>query len=204
LLALQRRVGNRRVARLLARHPAIVAPAAPATAPPEHELWAERTTEPNIPLAQEIDRLEQLNADAFLRERDIVELRASTYGPNHDQDVRELEAIEFIATNRKIAPHRYIDPYKHNDQNAVDRLNTRLVIEAGIRENGSLEESIDEIKRPKYNEHNIWAIENEAHEFVSSTASTPALPNSGRAPGRRRRSATRRPTLSSQTRAAAA
>jgi len=165
VLALQRGVGNRSVARLLARHPAIAAPAAPVLAPPEHASWAAQTTEPNIPLAQEIDRLEQLSADAFLRERDIVELRASSYGPNHDQDVRELEAIEFIATNRKITPHRYIDPYKHNDQNAVDRLNTRLVIEAGIRENGSLQQSIDEIKRPKYNEHNIWAIENEAHEF---------------------------------------
>lgn len=165
VLALQRGVGNRSVARLLARQPAITAPAAPAAAPPEHQLWAEQTTEPNIPLAQEIDRLEQLSADAFLRERDIVELRASTYGPHHDQDVRELEAIEFIATNRKIVPHRYIDPYKHDDQNAVDRLNTRLVIEAGIRENGSLKQSMDEIKRPKYNEHNIWAIESEAHEF---------------------------------------
>ena len=165
MLALQRSVGNRSAARLLARHPAIAAPAAPATAALEHQLWAEQTTEPNIPLAQEIDRLEQLSADAFLRERDIVELRASTYGPNHDQDVRELEAIEFIASDRKITPHRYIDPYKHSDQNAVDRLNTRLVIEAGIRENGSLKQSIDEIKRPKYNEHNIWAIKNEAHEF---------------------------------------
>jgi hypothetical protein len=155
VLALQRSVGNRSVARLLARHPAIAAPAAPAIAPPEHQLWAEQTTEPNIRLAQEIDRLERLSADAFLRERDIVELRASTYGPNHDQDVRELEAIEFIARDRKITPHRFIDPYKHNDQNAVDRLNTRLVIEAGIRENGSLRKSIDEIKRPKYNEHNI-------------------------------------------------
>jgi hypothetical protein len=150
---------------MLARHPVIDAPAAPVNAPPEHQLWAEQTTEPNIPLAQEVDRLERLSADAFLRERDIVELRASTYGPHHDQDVRELEAIEFIATNRKITPHRYIDPYQHNDQNAVDRLNTRLVIEAGIRENGSLKQSIDEIKRPKYNEHNIWAIEHEAHEF---------------------------------------
>lgn len=173
MLALRQGVGNRSVARLLARRPATASPAAPATAvaaspaaaPSEHELWAEQTTKPNIPLAQEIDRLEQLSADAFLRERDVVELRASTYGPHHDQDVRELEAIEFIATKRKVAPHRYIDPYKHDDQNAVDRLNTRLVIEAGIRENGSLKKSIDEVKRPKYNEHNIWAIENEAHDF---------------------------------------
>ncbi|HXJ80894.1 MAG TPA: hypothetical protein VMS64_19725 [Candidatus Methylomirabilis sp.] len=173
VLALQRSHGNRRVARIvsqqLARQPAAVAaPPAPAGAPPApaDRSWADQTTSANKPLGKEIDELDKLTGEAFLQERENVAVRASRYGPDHDHDVVELEAIEFLAAQRGVAPLAYRDEYYSHDGDGMRRRNIRVVLEAGIRETGSLAEAADRIDHQSQSvKLDISAIEIEANAF---------------------------------------
>jgi hypothetical protein len=166
VLALQRSHGNRRVARIasqrLARQPAAVAqPPSPAD-----RSWAEQTTEPNQPLGKEIDELEKLKGEAFLQERENAAVRASRYGPDHDRDVLEIEAIEFLSAQRGLAPLAYRDQYYSHDGDGMGRRNIRVLLEAGIRDTGSLKKASDLIEhRSKSVEIDLWGIENEANAF---------------------------------------
>jgi hypothetical protein len=166
VLALQRSHGNRRVARLvsqrLARQPAVVA----APPLPAERSWAEKTTSPNKPLGTEIDELGKLTGEAFLEERESAAVRASRYGPDHDRDILELEAIEFLAAQRGLAPLEYRDEYYSHDGDGIRRRNIRVVLEAGIRETGSLKQAADRIEhRSRSVELDISAIEIEANTF---------------------------------------
>ena len=166
VLALQRSHGNRRVARIvsqqLARQPAAVtAPPAPA-----ERSWADQTTSANKPLGQEIDDLDKLTGEAFLQERENAAVRASRYGPDHEHDVLELEAIEFLAAQRGVAPLAYRDEYYSHDGDGMRRRNIRVVLEAGIRETGSLKEATDRIEHQSRSvKLDISAIEIEANAF---------------------------------------
>jgi hypothetical protein len=173
VLALQRSHGNRRVARIvsqqLARQPAAVAaPPPPAAAPPApaDRSWADQTTSANKPLGKEIDELDKLRGDAFLQERENAAVRASRYGPDHDHDVLELEALEFLAAQRGVAPLAYRDEYYSHDGDGMRRRNIRVVLEAGIRETGSLKEAADRIEHQSRSvKLDISAIEIEANAF---------------------------------------
>jgi hypothetical protein len=166
VLALQRSHGNRRVARIvsqqLARQPAAVtAPPAPA-----ERSWADQTTSANKPLGKEIDDLDKLTGEAFLQERENAAVRASRYGPDHEHDVLELEAIEFLAAQRGVAPLAYRDEYYSHDGDGMRRRNIRVVLEAGIRETGSLKEATDRIEHQSRSvKLDISAIEIEANAF---------------------------------------
>ena len=166
VLALQRSHGNRRVARIvsqqLARQPAAVtAPPAPA-----ERSWADQTTSANKPLGKEIDELDKLTGEAFLQERENAAVRASRYGPDHEHDVLELEAIEFLAAQRGVAPLAYRDEYYSHDGDGMRRRNIRVVLEAGIRETGSLKEATDRIEHQSRSvKLEISAIEIEANAF---------------------------------------
>ena len=166
VLALQRSHGNRRVARIvsqqLARAPAAVA-APPA---PADRSWADQTTSANQPLGKEIDELDKLTGEAFLQERENAAVRASRYGPDHDHDVLELEAIEFLAAQRGVAPLAYRDEYYSHDGDGMRRRNIRVVLEAGIRETGSLKDARERIEHQSQSvKLDISAIEIEANAF---------------------------------------
>jgi len=166
VLALQRRYGNRRVARDLSarvrRQPITkqapappstgeqttspnkpIAPKAPAKPEAVHLSWVEQTTVPNKPIATELDALETFSNDELLRKRDELALKASVrLDDKHAQYERSLEAAEFLASRRGIAPLKYADPYHFSDQHAIKRRNVRAVLEQGVRETGSLKKSI--------------------------------------------------------------
>jgi len=166
VIALQHTHGNRQVARIasqrLARQPAAVA----APPPPADRSWAEQTTDPNKPLGKEIDELAKLTSEAFLQERESVAVRASRYGPDHDRDVLELEAIEFVAAQRRLDPLVRRDDYYSHDGDGMQRRNIRVLLEAGIRDTGSLKKAADKIEhRSKSVELDISAIETEANAF---------------------------------------
>ena len=166
VLALQRSHGNRRVARSvaqrLARQPAAVAP----PPPPANRSWAEQTTNANKPLGKEIDELEKLSGEAFLQERESAAVRASRNGPDHERDVREIEAIEFLAAQRGLAPLAYRDEYYNHDGDGMRRRNIRVLLEAGIRETGSLKKAADLIEhRSRSVELDLSGIESEANAF---------------------------------------
>ena len=166
VLAVQRSHGNRRAARIvsqqLARQPAVIA----APPPPAGRLWAEQTTDPNRPLGTEIDELSKLTADAFLEERERAALRASRFGPDHERDVLELEAIEFLAAQRRVAPRARRDDYYSHDGDGMQRRNIRVLLEAGISETGSLKKAADKIEhRSQGVERDLSGIESEANAF---------------------------------------
>ena len=166
VLALQRSHGNRRVARgvvqRLARRPAAVA----APPPPADRPWAEQTTDANKPLGKEIDELEKLTGEAFLQERESAAVRASRYGPDHERDIQEIEAIEFLAAQRGLAPLAHRDEYYSHDGDGMRRRNIRVLLEAGIRETGSLKKAAERIEhRSKSVELDLSGIESEANVF---------------------------------------
>ena len=133
---------------------------------PADRSWAEKTTDANKPLGKEIDELQKLSGEAFLQERESAVVRASRYGPDHEQDVLEIEALEFLATQRGLAPLAYRDEYYSHDGDGMRRRNIRVVLEAGIRETGSLERAKELIEhRSRSVELDISAIESEANAF---------------------------------------
>lgn len=157
MLALQRSHGNRRVARAvsqrLARQPADAS-------------WAGQTTVRNVPLGKEIDELEKLTPEAFLQERESAVVRASRYGPDHERDVREIEAIEFLAAQRGLAPLARRDDYYSHDGDGMQRRNIRVLLETGIRETGSLKKAAELIEhRSKSVSLDLAGIESEANAF---------------------------------------
>ena len=165
VLGLQRSHGNQAVARSVsqrvARQPATDAPPAPAG-----RSWAEQTTVENKPLGTEIDTLAKLTDDALANEREIVAVRASRYDRNHDEDVLELEAIEFLAAQRGLSPLKYRDETYNHEGDGVARRNVRWLLEAGIRETGSLSKAEDRIDHQSSSvKTNIDAIRLEADAF---------------------------------------
>jgi hypothetical protein len=137
-----------------------------APPPPAGRLWAEQTTDPNRPLGTEIDELSKLTADAFLEERERAALRASRFGPDHERDVLELEAIEFLAAQRRVAPRARRDDYYSHDGDGMQRRNIRVLLEAGISETGSLKKAADKIEhRSQGVERDLSGIESEANAF---------------------------------------
>lgn len=166
LLALQRTHGNRRVARAVSQRLARQPLEAAAAPPPPGLSWTEKTTSANRPLAKEIDELGKLTGEAFLGEREIAAVRASRYGPDHERDVLEIEAIEFLAAQRGLAPLERRDDYYSHEGDGMRRRDIRVLLEAGIRETGSLKQAADLIEhRSKSVELDLSGIESEANAF---------------------------------------
>jgi hypothetical protein len=166
VLRLQRKLGNRLVTQLVSRK---AKPAAPP-AQPSPPSWASQTTAANRALAQEIDELEKLDEKEFLRRRAEMLSKASIWGDDkHVQYERTLEAIEFLAAQRGVKPLEADDSYRRSsDRSTARRRTVRLVIEEGIRETGSLNESIDGLTHaPKDWEMDFDFFRKEADEFGS-------------------------------------
>lgn len=179
LLSLQQTHGNRAVARSLSRRwlarqpgtkekPGSSAPPPPPS--PRHVSWAEQTTAANRPLGTEIDALEKLTDDELRKKYEEIAIKAARfYDDKHADYERQLEAVEFLASQRGVKPLAF-----ENDQygdRAIRRRNVRVVIEAGIRETGSLEKSIDTMNVTNDVRDDVEFIEREAdawgREFTS-------------------------------------
>ena len=169
VVALNAKYGNRRVARSLshrlARQPVKLDPSQAALESPRLP-WVEQTTFENRGLATEVDELERLSDEQLRAQREIVAMRASKWGDGrHEEYERTLEAIEFLSSRRAIAPLAYQDAYYCNDQHAIRRRNVRVVIEAGVRETGSLKKSIEGMRQSKDIEPDVDFFEREAERF---------------------------------------
>lgn len=164
LLRLQHKVGNRQVAALVARRQLARRPAPP----PPKATWASQTTVPNKALGGEIDELDKLDEKDLVRRREELLAKASKWdGDKHKQYGRSLEAIEFVAAQRGLKPIALTGDYRMaSDKSTARRRTVRLLIEDGIRQTGSLEDSIDGLTHaPKEFEADFDFFRKEAKEF---------------------------------------
>jgi hypothetical protein len=165
------------------------APAAPAVAvqrkPDDSELhWvsvglatqprqkpspaSDQATPENQQLAAEIDAVEQLSDADLLKSR--RELQSENLSKDDRQrDLLTLQATEFVAHRRELAPAKFETPPTGLSRKSADRLrrfNVRALIETGIRETGSLKRALTLYPRTGEVEGEYQAIEAEAATFA--------------------------------------
>jgi hypothetical protein len=182
-LDLQRTVGNRRlardVARRLARTPSVTdprrprpaaatAPPPPRAAPPPHHLpWVKQTTTQNKGIASEIDMFELLTDEQLRNKREEFALKASTPADDkHAQYETTLQAIEFVAASRSLGPLQFQNKTYTGAVSAGRRRNVRTVIEEGIRQTGSLKKSISGMTVTSDVKDDVEFFEREAEQFA--------------------------------------
>jgi hypothetical protein len=148
-------LGNRgfgNYVRTLSRQPVQQAPPQPPThavtvylgtgaPPPIHA--AVRSTKDNRELAELIDAIDKLgNADVIERRRvEMLQAQAKS-GVDHRSHELALEAAEYVATYRGLAP---LKPYYTVDTPDTHRQNIRVGLEEGIREHHSFKDAFAEI-----------------------------------------------------------
>ena len=160
--SLQRLYGNRFVARQVSRQL--------MRAPPKdaHPSWADQTTFANRALGKEIDALEQLDDKELERRRQELLTKASIWDDSkHQQYEQTLEAIEWLAAQRSFKPLVAEGDYRESSNKSTSRRRTvRLLIEEGIRNTGSFEDSIKGLTNaPKEFENDFYFFRKEAKEF---------------------------------------
>ena len=199
VLRLQWRVGNKAVGALLARTPTEVRNVELRTPPkrPKMRPATERTTSPNMQLAQEIDEVDKLEDDELkgLRRQVATDVAAAANDVEtaareaaaakkagkadadaaagrvwslqsaHAKLLRKLEAIEYVASWRRLPPlqvdrSRYQDPRR---ELANRRANFRLEVEERVRKTGSLDDALDGMPADA---EEVQAIRKEAAEFA--------------------------------------
>lgn len=175
LLSLQQTHGNRAVARSMstrrvARQVATQPQTGATPPPPTHVSWADQTTAANRPLGTDIDTLEKLSNDELSKKYEEMAIKAAKFADDKHADYeRQLEAVEFLAAQRGVKPLAF----ENNDygDRAIRRRDVRVVIEAGIRDTGSLKKSIDTMNVTNDIKDDVDFIEREAdawgREFTS-------------------------------------
>src|SRR4051812_44363712 len=165
VLALQRTAGNQAVMRAvtveLRKEP-----------PPPMPPASERATPENRKLAEEIDTVAQL-PDAKLSEQRAVAANQTgrTSGAEHEKAVQSLDAIEYVASMRRLGP-RKLD-WKNYDSVRHDagkrRAFVRGAVEEGVRETGSFEAATAGMRDRggKELDGDLWLLEQDAKTFAT-------------------------------------
>jgi hypothetical protein len=165
VVALQRAAGNRLVSRSLTRHLArdpVADPPRPAPA----VQYEQQTTAANRGMGKRIDELQSLT-DAQLVERseDFALKAGKWFDDHHDEYEATLEAAEFEADRRGLTPLTYRDVTYINDHHAAQRRNVRAALQERIRGNGSLKDSIAELREFTGLGADLDFLEDEAKRF---------------------------------------
>jgi len=166
ILALQRSAGNQAVAR------AVTVELRKEPPPPAMPPAGDRATPENRHLAEEIDTVAEL-PDAQLQERRAVASNqvGRTNGAEHEKAVQSLDAIEYVASMRRIGP-RKLDwknyEYVRHDA-GKRRAYLRGIVEEGVRESGSFEATVKNVPRSggKELEADIELLQQDADKFAA-------------------------------------
>jgi hypothetical protein len=164
ILALQRTAGNHRVAR------AVTVELRHAPAPPPAGPALERATPENRGMAEEIDSVERLPDPVIVQRRTQATQRAAaTTGPEHEQAQRALEALEYVASTRRLPPPqldwKQYDYIKHDP--AKRRVYVRGEVEARVRDGGSFEAALEGFPDAKQVQDDLEPIRADAKQFAA-------------------------------------
>jgi hypothetical protein len=163
--ALQRTAGNRLVSRSLTRQLArdpVADP--PRTAPAVH--YEQQTTAANREMGKQIDELQSLTDAQLLERREGFALKAGKWFDDlHGEYESTLEAAEFEAERRGLAPLAYRSSTNINDHHAAQRRNVRAALQDRVRANGSLKDSIAELREFTGLDADLDFLEKEATQF---------------------------------------
>src|SRR3954466_14126472 len=166
VLALQRTAGNQAVMR------AVTVELRKEPPPPPMPPAGARATPENRKLAEEIDSVAQL-PDAKLSEQRAVAANQTgrTSGAEHEKAVQSLDAIEYVASMRRLGP-RKLD-WKNYDYVRHDagkrRAFVRGAVEEGVRETGSFEAATAGMRDRggKELDGDLWLLEQDAKTFAT-------------------------------------
>jgi hypothetical protein len=165
VIALQRTAGNQAVARAVTVE--LRRPPPPPPIPPA----SDRASPENRDLAAEIDTVAQLPDAQIEKERHSAAYKVGSVDGDHEQAVRRLDALEYVAGMRRLGP-RKLDwntyEYVRNDA-TKRRAYLRMSVEQFVRETGSFDAATAHMRElgGKELEGDLHMLDSDAKKFAT-------------------------------------